>query len=62
MAQTSTISQFKLKALPHCNWVNGEYCGCHGNQAIAIAKKRRHNFEKKKKKIMLNIIFNFQVT
>ena len=26
--------------------MNEEYCGCHGNQAIAIAHKRRHNFEK----------------
>ena len=54
MPQKSIISQFKLKTLTH--WVNEEYCGCHGNQAIAIAHKRRHNF---KKKIMLNIIFNF---
>ena len=46
MSQTSIISQFKLKTLIHCNWVNGEYCGCHGNQAIAIAHKRSHNFEK----------------
>ena len=44
MPQNSTISQLKLKTLTH--WVNEEYCGCHGNQAIAIAHKRRHNFEK----------------
>ena len=46
MPQTSTFSQFKLKTLTHCNRVKGEYCGCHGNQAIAIAHKSRHNFEK----------------
>ena len=44
MPQNSTISQFKLKTLTR--WVNEEYCGCHGNQAIAIAHKRRPNFEK----------------
>ena len=46
MSQTSIISHFELKTFTHCNWVNGEYCGRHGNQAIAIAHKRRHNFEK----------------
>ena len=45
MRQNSTISQFKLKTLTHL--VNEEYCGCHGNQAIAIAQRRRHNFENK---------------
>ena len=45
MPQNSTVSQFKLKTLTR--WVNEEYCGCHGNQAVAIAHKRRHNFEKK---------------
>ena len=38
------ISNLTLKPLTHC--VNEEYCGCHGNQAIAIAHKRKHNFEK----------------
>ena len=44
MPQNSTISQLKLKTLTH--WMNEEYYGYHGNQAIAIAYKRRHNFEK----------------
>ena len=48
------ISNLTLKPLTHC--VNEEYCGCHGNQAIAIAHKRRHNFEKK---VILNISFHF---
>ena len=43
MPQNSTITQFKIKKLTHR--VNEEYCGCHGNQAIALAHKRRHSFE-----------------